>query len=82
MFALADTSAGDRLSRFYRHVLNGVDDINDFVEVTLAFLSWQSEQRGAVTTRYYGESLETIVECVDAGVWLAWWLAQETPHHG
>lgn len=82
MFALTDAFAGDRLSRFYRRVLNGVDDINDFVEVTLAFLSWQSEQRCAVTTRYYGESLETIVECVDAGVWLAWWLAQETPHHG
>lgn len=69
---------GDHLSRFYGDVLEGVEDINDFVEVTLAFLSWQSQQRGDAMTRYHGERMETIVECVDAGAWLSWWLAQES----
>jgi hypothetical protein len=76
---LATTNAftGDHLSRFYRRVLDGVDDINDFVEVTLALLFWQSRERGEATTRYYGERLETVVNCVDAAAWLPWWLAEQ-----
>ena len=79
IFATTNAFTGDHLSRFYRRVLNGVDDVNDFVQITLAFLSWQSRERGEAVTRYYGERLETVVECVDAAAWLAWWLAQETP---
>ena len=77
IFATTGALTGDGLSRFYRRVLNGVDDINDFVEITLAFIAWQSRKRGEAITRYHGERLETVVECVDAAAWLPWWLAQE-----
>ena len=80
IFATTDAFTGDCLSRFYRRVLDGVDDINDFVQITLAFLSWQSRERGEAATRYHGERLENVVECVDAAAWLTWWLAQEAPH--
>jgi hypothetical protein len=80
IFATTDAFTGDRLSRFYERVLNGVDDINDFVQITLAFLSWQSRERGEAATRYRGERLEIVVECVDAAAWLTWQLAQEAPH--
>jgi hypothetical protein len=80
IFATTDAFTGDHLSQFYRRVLDGVDDINDFAEITLAFLSWQSRACGEATTRYHGERLETVVECVDAAAWLPWWLAEEAPH--
>ena len=42
------------------------------LDVTLALLEWQAEDRGAVVSRYYGERLETIVNCVDAAIYLPW----------
>lgn len=77
IFATTSANTGARLSRFYHRVLEGVEDVSDSVEVTIAFLSWQSRERGEVNSRYYGERLETVVECVDAAAWLPWWLAQE-----
>ena len=82
IFATTDAFTGDCLSQFYRRVLDGLDDISDFVRITIAFLSWQARERGEAATRYHGERLETVVDCVDAAAWLPWWLAQEAPHHG
>jgi hypothetical protein len=76
---LATTNAftGDALDRFYERVFDGVKDLADYIEVADALLRWQSKSRGHALTRYYGERIETVVLCVDAAVWLPWWLAQK-----
>ena len=72
MLQTASGYSGDALLSFYKRRLSGVKDWNDPLDVTLAFLAWLAEERGVPNSRYYGERLETIANCVDAAIYLPW----------
>ena len=71
--------AGDRLLAFYERKLAKVEDRTDPLLITRAFLEWQVEERGEVSPRYYGERLETLLNCIDAAVYLPWAEATRKP---
>lgn len=64
--------AGDSLLAFYERRLAKVEDHTDPLSITRAFLEWQAEERGTASPRYYGEQLETLLNCIDAAIYLPW----------
>ena len=72
MLQTANGYTGDSLLAFYERILAKVEDRTDPLSVTRAFLDWQAEQRDEVSPRYYGERLETLLNCIDAAIYLPW----------
>ena len=72
MLETANGYAGDSLLAFYARILAKVEDRTDPLLITRAFLDWQAEQRDEVSPRYSGERLETLLNCIDAAIYLPW----------
>ncbi len=72
MLETANGYAGDSLLAFYARILAKVKDRTDPLLITRSFLDWQAEQRDEVSPRYYGERLETLLNCIDAAIYLPW----------
>jgi hypothetical protein len=76
MFQSPSGCTGAALVNFFERRLSSVKDWTDPLDVTLALLEWQAEYRGAMVSRYYGEQLETIVNCIDAAIYIPWALSK------